>query len=232
MWRTILLLSLAWTADAQTLTFDVASVKVNRTGTYDNSTLNTHPASIEGTNDSLSLWIRYAYNLQPTELSGPNWIDNDRFDIMAKASREVNKDELRQMLQALLVDRFKLEFHREEKQLRNFLLVVDKGGLKIQPVEGDQKNMHGSRNSLEATQAPLSQLAGNLVYFLNSPVSDETKTPGNFTYTLKWGPDNVSPPGPTIFEALREQLGLRLDERKTATQVMVIDHVERVPTGN
>jgi len=223
---------MAWIASAQTLTFDVASVKANKTGTYDSSTLNVHPASLEGTNDTLSLWIRYAYDLQPTQLSGPNWLDTERFDIMAKASREVNKDEIRKMLQALLAERFKLEIHHEERQLRSYALVVDKGGLKIKPVEGDQKNMHGSHNSLDATQAPLSQLAGNLSYFLGSPVYDETRTPGAFTYTLKWGPENTSPPGPTIFEALREELGLRLEERKTATDVVVVDHVERVPIGN
>lgn len=91
--------------------------------------------------------------------------------------------------------------------------------------------MHGTRNGLEATEAPMSQLAGNIAYMLGRAVVDETHTPGAFTYKLTWTPGYTGA-APTLFDALREQLGLKLEERKTPMQVLVVDHVERVPTEN
>ena len=225
---------------AQPLAFDAASFKPATT-TNGNSTFNLLPAGIEGTNDSLSMLIRFAYHLQPNQLSGPAWLDTAAFDVIAKASHQATAEELRQMLQSLLAERLKMVVHQEEKQVVSYVLVVDKGGLKIRPVEGTNRNMHGTGHSFEATEAPLSQLAGNLAGLLRRAVVDETNTPGSFTYTLSWSPENQSAaekgaaaaiPGPTLLEALREQLGLRLEERKIPMQVLVVDHVERRPTEN
>lgn len=113
MARKCALLAIACIAAAQPLAFDVASVKPTHTA-GGNSTFNTQPAGLEGTNDTLSALIRWAYHLEPNQLSGPAWLDTESFDIVAKASHEVKADELRQMLQTLLEERFKLAGHREE----------------------------------------------------------------------------------------------------------------------
>jgi len=130
-------------AAAQPLTFEVASVKPNLTDSGHSSS-HTRPTSLIMDNSSLAGCIRAAYGLRPDQLIGPGWIETERFDIFAKSSHEVKDDELMQMLQALLVERFKLTFHNDEKELPVYALVVDKKGLKIQPVEGTgQYRPHG-----------------------------------------------------------------------------------------
>jgi len=244
MLRLFVFLSVAGGLCAQSLAFDAASVKPNHSGSG-SSQYNTHSASLEMTNVPLATCIQAAFNLKPNQVSGPSWLESERFDIMAKAGREVKERELMEMLQTLLADRFKLAFHRDTKQMPAYSLVVDKGGLKIQPVVGDANNTSTGYDSYSVIQSPMSQVVKNLSRILHAPVIDDTKVSGNFTFTLKWTPEDTSasaaaapkptangPSGPSIFEALREQLGLKLEEHKIPLEVLVVDHVERIPTEN
>ena len=148
------------------------------------------------------------------------------------------------MLQTLLVERFKLAFHHESKMLPAYALIVDKKGAKIQPVSSDgQSGTSSGRGRLAGTKVSMAEFADQLSRQVDRPVQDLTALPGVFNFKLEWTEDNrpVTPGdgapaesalGPSIYVALQEQLGLKLEGRKLPIQILVIDHIERVPTEN
>jgi uncharacterized protein (TIGR03435 family) len=148
------------------------------------------------------------------------------------------------MLQSMLAERFKLAAHRETRQLNVYSLVMAKGGLKIKPVEQGAGRTSAGPGKLEAQGISFGKLADLLSRFLDRPVMDATGVPGLFNFTLEWRPedtrrlmepgDSGQDPvaGPSIFTALEEQLGAKMEVRKGPVEILVIDHVERVPTEN
>src|ERR1017187_1306955 len=124
--------------------FEVASVKVNIAGTNagmgrGREIVTPSPAGITMINVRLKTVIQWAYHVQPVQVSGPGWLDVDRYDVVAKAAGATPEDQLRQMMQTLLADRFKLAFHRESKEMQAYIITVAKTGLKIKEstTEGD-----------------------------------------------------------------------------------------------
>jgi bla regulator protein BlaR1 len=206
------------------------------------------------TNVPLRDLIASAYAVPtPRMAGGPGWLDSDRFTIDAKPAAplppwpESNK-QLSLMLQSLLEDRFKLAVHWEKKEAAVYDLVAAKGGPKLKEADADEKSGFGmERGRIKSLALPLGYLASNLAYLLGRPVNDKTGLSGNYDYTLAYTPDAaqaaaVGPPGadaapppdpngPSIFTALQEQLGLRLESAKGPVEVLVIDHAER-PDAN
>jgi uncharacterized protein (TIGR03435 family) len=178
-------------------------------------------------------------------VGGPKWAGEDRYDIDAKAAGPAGDRELMLMLRSLLSERFKLAFHRDTRELPGYALVVAKSGLKAkrsQPDAGCRSN--ASRVSIDAEACGMRQLAQKLSEVIHLPVADLTGVEGEFDFRLKWTPDDMQakPPsggdkpgtvpvdlanGPSVFAALQEQLGLRLEPRKVPTEVLVIDHAEK-----
>jgi len=152
----------------------------------------------------------------------------------------VKGPERMQMLQSLLVERFKLASHFEERQLPSYLLVVDKK-LRIQPAAGSSGSMSSHNGDVTATEVTMAQLAGFVSRAIGSPVIDQTNVTGtysfNFSFTREAGPGAEARPAadpagaPTIFDAVRD-LGLKLEERKLPTQVLIVDRMERTPVEN
>jgi uncharacterized protein (TIGR03435 family) len=153
---------------------------------------------------------------------------------------------LRLMMQNLLADRFKLRVHREMRELRSYALVTDKNGPKVRfvdptrPVGMNPFNMT-ARGRIVGTRVTAEMLAKVLADQLKRPVEDLTAITMPFDFTLEWMPDSVADQSETvaansirasIFTALREQLGFTLNSRQSAVEVIVIDHVESVPTEN
>ena len=152
-----------------------------------------------------------------------------------------------QMLQPLLAERFKLTLHRDKKEFTVYALAVDKNGPKLPKAkdEGDTKISMGGRR-LNAQHMSLTQFANLLSLRTDRPVVDRTGLVGNFDITLTWAPESrtAMPPAggensgrdnasdPTIFTAVREQLGLKLQAAKEPLEVLVIDHAEKIPTEN
>jgi uncharacterized protein (TIGR03435 family) len=160
-----------------------------------------------------------------------------------------------QMLQALLANRFQLTVHRETKELTIYTLVIAKGGPKLKEAKpGDTPgagSMRGSVLSGEVTAhaVPIARLAHDLTQMLGHPVLDKTELKGVYDFKLQFTPDDrLQPPSglapnqrlpvppadsnaPSLFDALPEQLGLKLESGKGPVEVIVIDHVER-PSGN
>jgi len=226
--------------------FEVASVKPNRSGCGNSSTY-ARKGEITMQNVSLKNWIEWAYNLKDYSLSGPNWLDSECFDVIAKPPSGIQlewsrPDVFRPMLQSVLVERFRLAFHRDSKMLPAYALVVDKKGAKIQPVEGDgPTGTTSGRGLLGGTKLSMADFADLLSQHVDRPVQNLTGLEGAFDLRLKWTDDSLpvvpgepaeSVSGPSIFVALQEQLGLKLEVRKLPVQILVIDHIERVPTEN
>jgi uncharacterized protein (TIGR03435 family) len=218
--------------------FEVASVRPNKSSDG-SSTFNTSNGSVHSTNCSLRDFIRWAFNVKDYQIAGPDWLSSQRFDIVAKAPSPDTDDQLMAMLQELLAERFKLAIHRETKEGAAYALVVGKNGLKLKEVEAGPEHSTRRGNYLSAQKMSMSQLADSLSQRVHLPVSNMTGVKGVFDIELKWAPgegerrrDGDNADGPSIFTAVQEQLGLKLESRKGPMEIIVVDHAERVPTEN
>jgi len=233
------------------LTFEVASIRLSAASTL-NGGIKALPGGREYTsrNIPIKLIISLMYKVPMRQIEGgPDWLANDRYDIEAKADGSYNIDDLHVMFQNLLADRFKLKFHKEIREGNVYALTVDKPGLKMkvnQSPEDFNIPINGVGNgAVVGKRVPMPYLCWYLGQQLQAdgrPVIDRTGLPGNYDFTLTFAPvlppdvsrDNLSPElrdRPTIFDALREQLGLKLTAERGPVEYYVIDSVER-PSDN
>jgi uncharacterized protein (TIGR03435 family) len=221
-------------------TFEVASVKPNKSGRMAGSTSRSG-GQLVFENTSLRECIAIAYGVavdREYALSGPAWLGSERYDIVAKVPAEIPREQVLRMLQALLADRFQLRLHRERRDLRVYSLTIARTGTKLKAVSVGEGSFTFGPGHVSGKAQSMPELADKLSrpYFgLGTPVMDSTGLDGAFDFTLDWTPDNVqadATPGPSIFAALQEQLGLKLEASKSRVEVLVIDRVERVPTEN
>ncbi len=180
--------------------------------------------------------IARAYSLKPYQIVGADWLDEEYYDIVAKSVRPVPDSEQRLMLQSMLASRFELTAHVETKELPCYELVVRKGGLKIRPViAGDalppRYFPNNASTAIRAKAISMRYLADLLTPKADRPVLDRTGVSGVFDIDLKWASNSDTDAGPTIFTAIQEQLGLKLESAKVPADVLVIDHVEK-PSEN
>ncbi len=259
-------------------TFEVASVKPNKSG-LPQVMLGMQPGGrFTATNAPLRMLIRNAYQLQDFQLVNlPDWATSERFDIVAKAEGDVppapigTTGPLQLMVRSLLSERFKLVTHHESRDLQIYALVLAKNdgklGAQLRPATVDCAAMMAARGrsggpppgppplgerpacgmrigpgTMAGGGFPMSQLAQTLSQFVQRVVVDRTGLTGNYDLDLTWTPDQmpqgapppgappfpaVDPNGPSIFTALQEQLGLKLDAQRGPVDVLVVDSVER-----
>ncbi len=182
--------------------------------------------------------IRSAYVLRAPELSdAPDWAANESYDVMAEAESgaALSFPQVRLLLQSLLVDRFQLQFHRETKPSAAYLLVAAKNGPKLKASPADAYSTHVTVGSdaihMTVSHATMAQLCARLSTFVGRPVVDQTGLAGVFDATLDFAPEEEESDSPSIFNALREQLGLKLEAGKAPVEVLIIERIER-PTPN
>lgn len=220
--------------------FEVAAVKPNhsgRTGTDDD----WDHGRVTVVNMTLKRCIAQAYEMREDQISGPDWLSTERYDIVAKAESKADGATMRKMFQSLIEDRFKLATHRASKEERVYALVPAKGGVKIKPLPatGDSTT-NGSRGALTATTISMQRFADRLSRMVDMPVVDQTGLAGAFSFKLTWDPaaNKLSPDAPSdsqglsIFEAMQQQLGLELKPRRAQVEILVVDHAERIPVEN
>jgi uncharacterized protein (TIGR03435 family) len=232
----ILIAVAAWAQSPPLPQFEVVSIKPSPLiggGIATDESSNPRSLTIHGI--LLKDLIRRAYSLKPYQVSGPGWMESEFYDLLAKTAEPVSDSVRRLMLQDLLAKRFELVAHFETKQLPSYELLVGEGGLKIRPVEpeGPPGRVYGRKNGVRAEQASMRVLADVLTRELDRPVLDKTGVDGLFDFDMKWTPLSAEPEaetGPSVFAAIRA-LGLKLEPRKAAVQVLVLDHVER-PSPN
>jgi len=233
--------------------FEAAAVDANKSGEVRMAVDFQPGGRFSAHNVPLKILIALAYHVRPeTVTSGPGWLETERFDVVAKASQTTPPEELRQMLQTLLAERFNLRSHSEKKLLPAYALLPLKTGVKAPPSDAailtEQRCRPGEaiagQKSVICEHMTMALFADTLQEIaprdLDVPVVDETGLGGTYKFQFAWAPavrtSSAAPPspaaGPTLFEALQTQLGLRLESRKEPLPVIVVDRVERVPTAN
>jgi uncharacterized protein (TIGR03435 family) len=216
--------------------FEVAAIHRNLSGGQNTNIKILDGGRLSITNASVKTLIRNAYGILSFQLANePPWIDTDMYDIEAKTGNpdRIAEDELKPLLQNLLAERFHLRVHRETREGTVYALYVDKSGPKFKehpgpPENGMNTSKHPGKARMTGTAASMAILTSNLGNQLGRFAVDETGLNGGFDFTLEWDPDQSSDStGPSIFTSLREQLGLRLESRKGAIEMLVIDGVEK-----
>ena len=219
--------------------YEAASVKINTTGSGSTSSHGTK-GQIVITNLTLKTLIERAYSVKPFQVAGPNWMEAVHFDIVAKYPAETKATDRPAMLRTLLEDRFKLATHRESKDMPGYALVTAKSGFKLKPVEpGDSGTDHngGRVHTMKAKKLSMPELAEFVARMMGEVVVDETRIAGVYDFELRWSNEDQTngtevPQAPPLPTVLQETLGLRLQPRKVPVEMVVVDHVERVPSEN
>ena len=229
--------------------FEVASIrpaqrsKMGGEGSRKQS-ITVDPGRITMVNATLRSCLRVAFEVKDYQVTGPAWLEDERYDISAKAADAVPEKELHRMLQRLLAERFKLEYHKVTKELPAYVLLVAKGGPKFQEskTDGEFSAKPTSRTSASFEHAQISQLVDLLIEVMHSPVVDETGLKGKYDVAVdmtSYLPDNFehsNGPPPDLLgivvAALQKELGLKLESRKVPLDMIVVDRMERAPTEN
>ena len=187
-------------------------------------------------------YVTIAFQLEQYQLVGaPDWMTTTYYDVQAKPAATATRDETFKMLQGLLFDRFQLRFHRESKELDGYSLVMVRAGqlgpnLHRSSVDCEKAFATTPRcregfitgSTFKTVGAPIYALVNVVVGQTRAPVLDQTQLSGTFDLDLHWSPDLAATDDATsIFTALREQLGLKLERRRVPTEMFVIDHVEK-----
>ncbi len=234
--------------------FEVASVKLQPWGGQGNTRVGVYIQNdtLYAEHCTLNNLIAFAYDLRDQHLSGgPAWAGREHitlneaelYQVVAKTSitPPPPRAVFQQMLQELLADRFQLKVRHEEKILPVFNLVIDKGGLKMKPSADDTK-FEGKITSVGrfgvkvvARHVTMAFILGRLEIPSGRPVFDRTGLTGTYDFELDYSAADAADDAPTdlpsIFTAIRERLGLRLDAATAPFDTVVVEHAER-PTGN
>lgn len=260
--------------------FEVASVKPSPQQPLGQANVGVHidGAQVHCTFLSMRDYIRVAYKVKDYQIEGPDFMRSERFDISAKLPSAANREQVADMLQTLLIDRFAITTHREKKDFPVYALTVDKGGMKAKesPLDADNSAVNVTstntatgttvdlgkgayftigEKTLEARKLTMVNLADLLARFVDRPVVDMTDVKGTYDFTFELKPEeylamkiraaviagvNLPPEAlklldnasdDSLFAALALE-GLKLERRKAPLEVLVVDHIEKVPTEN
>jgi uncharacterized protein (TIGR03435 family) len=228
-------------AGAQTapVSFDVATVR-QHVGVSDSSRTSLRPGGrIEAENVSLLRMIVAAYEVTEQQVvDAPAWVEQLRWDLQAKAEglpEKAQPEQVLPLLQGLLAERFGLRVRREKRPMPVYRLTVDKAGAKLPRAATEGTDSASTRNTekgmkMEAQRMGMARFAQTLSRRSGRTVVDQTGLPGRYDFTLEWTPETaavVENAGPSLFTAVREQLGLRLEAGREPVEVLVVEAVER-----
>lgn len=185
---------------------------------------------------TLTLIIQEAYSLSDWEIDGPAWMKSFIYEIQAEMPPNTNRAAARLMLQSMLADRFDLKCHRESRKMPQYLLVVGKKGFKLHEEIEPGRSETRMRSGEFVSTGSLDTMAAVFTNYADLPVINTTAIPGVYHIDMRWDPDE---PGnlsrhydPGFWMELERVAGLKVEKRSLPTSVLVIDHAERVPTGN
>ena len=259
-----LLLASVELAAGQTKEFEVASIKPHKGADDGRVGIQITPGGRwRATNVPLTLLLNIAYDLRPGQLTGaPSWINSERYDVDAKLDESLGPNpkpgEMQPYLQSLLEKRFQLKFHRENKEMQVYALVVGKSGSKMKESDPEARGpqIRMGHGSLTATKINMDMFARELSRQVGKTVLNETGLKGDYNLELTFtpegptgggpgGPGGEGPPGgaagpggagpgpapggdaPTVFTAVQEQLGLKLDSKKAPVALFIVDKLEK-----
>ena len=241
--------------------FEVATVKLIDPNNSVFVTMSADPSIVSYRNLTLRDAIRGAYKVSDFQIVGPDWMSNVRFEVNAKLPSGATTDQIPEMFQALLEERFKLSWRREPKEMQIYALLAGKDGPKLKPAQMQAPNQAmamgtdgkpraavvfgGSLSAMTITapSASLLTLAGVASRFTSRPVVDDTGIDGDYDFSLTFAAETDaglpqgfegngrSDPAPSFSEAVKKY-GLRIEPRKSTIDMFVITHVEKMPTEN
>jgi uncharacterized protein (TIGR03435 family) len=241
-------------AQSRPLSFEVASVKVAQ-GDFLQRRPSRKGGRVTWTTD---LWylIGYAYKLQPYRMSGPIPGSANIYAVEATFDPAASEDDVRPMFQTLLKSRFEMVFHTERKNTSGFELSLAADGPKIKAARPDEKppqpewaprggfpdefegivsvSLFSGVYGIAARRASISQFCDELQRLLEVPVLDQTGLKDNFSFVFRYGDENQATDGvavPALSTAIQE-LGLKLTRQVVPIEMLVVDHIEKVPTSN
>jgi uncharacterized protein (TIGR03435 family) len=246
-----LIFGVALEVAAQAPAFEVATVKRSPDLMKYSGVQFPGGGRFEASQLTVKAMVAFAYDIRDFYVSGgPGWAGTDRFEIVAKADPSATPAQMRAMLQTLLAERFKLAVRRETKEATVYQLLVAKDGVNSSGLPESSLKVGGirflGRGQIEGIGNTMSGLANYLQTLLDRVVVDKTGLTGNYDFKLSWTPDEsqagkpgaqaglanaAEPGGPSIFTALQEQLGLKLESSKGPVEALVIEHVEK-PSDN
>ena len=235
-------------------TFEVATIKPNHSGLDGLRSKVDNYGNFQALNVTAFRLMRMGFDLPEGRIAGgPPWIKTSHFDIQAKPDRvlaeRMNQFQnaergaaTRQMMRSLLADRFALTTHRETRELPIYALVLAKNGPKFKATSVNGTSVSSDNGHLTIKSvAAIRALSQFLEDRLGRVVVDKTGVEGGYEFKLNWASDDLSAPkqgsfsntseGPSLFTALQEQLGLKLESQKGPVGVLVIDHAE-LPSDN
>lgn len=236
--------------------FEVASIKPNKEGGHGISIMIAPGGRFQATNVTPKALIMLAYDIRPYQLSGgPSWLDSEHYDIVAtpggEHGKEPDRDTMKLMVRKLLADRFQLVVHKDSKEAPIYALVVGKSGPKLKPAQNpdEKKQMNRmGRGTLTSQGTTLERFAQSLSMMVGRNVMDKTGLAGVYDIDLKWTPDDAEqgvmrqymggekpgggpppadPNGPSLFAAIQDQLGLKLEPQKAPVELVIIDRIEK-----
>lgn len=234
---------------AISLKFEVASIKPSNPHLEGNSSTSARAGRFQMVNTPLKQWVQMGLSVRDYAMKAPSWLDASRFDLNAKFPESSNIDQraAAEMMKSLLVERFGMKWHEENGTVSGYELVTDKKVLVQSTSLMDRLRGHASGSGpslINGKNMPMSELAKMLEDALGKPVVDATHLDGGYDVKLQWRPsddaavaeakrrgadvDNL----PSIFTALKEQLGLRLQSAKVPSKIIVVDYINHQPTEN
>lgn len=230
--------------------FEVASIKPSAPGGRGIRVQIAPGGRLDASNITVKFLIQQAYGVKDFQISGgPGWINSERYDLVAKADGDVGRmDQIRPLIQKLLADRFQLTIHRDTKELPIYALVLGKNGSKLQEsaANGPGPQIRMGRGLINGQGMDMTMLANQLSNAIGRTVLDKTGLTGKYEIKLEFTPEDgpghgpgdgpeAAPlsdtAGPSIFTALQEQLGLKLESSKGPVEIIIIDRIEK-PTEN
>jgi uncharacterized protein (TIGR03435 family) len=244
---------------AKSLQFEVAAIKPSDPKLGVGSSSSTSGGLFHMVNTPLKQWVKMGLSVSDYALKAPSWLDTARFDLNARLpavepgdqKATTNQDPKAEMMKALLIERFGLKWHEELQTASGFELVPDKKVLAQPATPLERLRGRGGwgsgATSFSSTNMPMSEFAEELGEILGRPVVNATHLSGGFDIKLIWSPYNDAARAeakgfgmkdadidnlPSIFTAVREQLGLRLQSAKVPSKVIVVDNINRQPTEN
>jgi uncharacterized protein (TIGR03435 family) len=223
--------------------FEVVSIKPS--GFERRVTMAPQPNGLFAESVTTRMLIRNAYRVQEFQIEGgPNWITQDRFTVDAKAAGRIGPGQFPLMVQSMLEDRFKLKVHRETREMPVFALIPEKNGHKMKPAKDpdaspEQRGFRVTDGQIVGAAVSPAQFVNLLSTIVGRPVIDLTGTAGLFDVSLHWTLEATQPDllprtdsnALTIFNALEDQLGLKLNPQKGPVEFVIIDSVEK-PSEN
>lgn len=193
---------------------------------------------------SVTTLMQFAYAVHPGQIvDAPEWALHDWYEIDGKTDTPGDPSfaQQQEMLRKLLADRFGLRIRREKRDLPVYAIQISRGGSKLKPAaapdaQGDQRaSSRGKELTQLYTSVTMADFIMGMQFFLDRPLVDQTGLKGKYDIELRYNSDELSAsePGaaPSLFTAVQEQLGLRLESVKAPVDVLAIERVDR-PSEN